>query len=521
MHTAEHEPDLRATPKEWWGLAVLALPILVIGVNMTVLFLGLPELAADLGTTAVQTLWIADIYALMLAGFLITMGGVGDRIGRRRTLLLGAAALGITAAAAALAPGPAVLIVLRGLMGLFAASLMPATLGLIRELFRDARQRTTAIAVWMTCMSVGMAVGPLVGGFLLEHFGWQSLFLAPLPLLAGLLLAGPFLLPEARTARPGRIDAASVVLSLAAMISMVYALKEFAQYGIAPVPVAAATLGLTAAVLFVRRQRRLPHPLVDLQLVRHRSVGFSLAMITGAALAFAGVQLLLATYLQQVAELSAWRAGVWMMPSAVALLVGSLLAPVVVHRIGFRPLLSGALALGAVGFASLIPAGLLHSAGAHSLSFALVQAGVAVAFLAAAFPFVLGPDLVLSSAPPHKAAEAGALEETSAELGVALGLALLGSTAAAVYRGLMGGVVIEAPDEAAAAARDGIDGAIAHAPSLDAATVGAAREAFTTGLATAGAVGAVLMAALAMAAVRFLRHVPGETGQEPTRTPQQ
>lgn len=503
MYTQQDVP-LRATSREWLGLAVLTLPVLVIGVNMTVLLLGLPRLSADLDASNIQTLWITDSYALLLAGFMITMGNLGDRFGRRRLLLIGATLLALASIGAAVAPNAETLIAFRALMGAAAATLMPNTLALIRVLFHNPQQRTTAIAVWMTTMSMGMAIGPLVGGFLLQHLWWGALFLVSLPLLGLLLVSAPRLLPEYRdpTARP--VDPASVMLSLIVVVALVYAVKETAREGLTWTLLTALVTAVALGLVFLRRQRRMDNPLVELRLFRDPAFSFTLVMILVAVIAFAGNQLLLSVYLQQVGGLSSWWSGVWMMPSAVALLVGSMLAPTLARWMGTTTTLGGALLLGAVGFGLLVP--LVLTPATSGTAFLLVQLAVVLAFFAIGAPTVLGPDLVINGAPPDKAGAASALEETAAELGVALGIALLGSLSVAVYQQQLGGQLQDTPPEVATAAGDSIDGAMSVRDLMDPGLLEAAREASTQGFATAGGLSAVVMAVLAVGAVLVLRN---------------
>ncbi|HYH13279.1 MAG TPA: MFS transporter, partial [Thermomicrobiales bacterium] len=233
----------RAGRKEWIGLVVLALPAMLLAMDMTVLYLAVPHLSADLNPSSSQLLWILDIYGFLVAGFLITMGTVGDRIGRRKLLLIGGAAFAAASIAAAYSTSAEMLIVTRAFLGVAGATLMPSTLALIRNMFHDESQRTTAIAAWMSSFMIGSIIGPIVGGALIENFWWGSVFLLAVPAMVLLLVTGPILLPEYRDPNPGRMDLASVVLSLAAVISTIYGIKELAKDGIAIVPVLAIVVG--------------------------------------------------------------------------------------------------------------------------------------------------------------------------------------------------------------------------------------------------------------------------------------
>jgi MFS transporter, DHA2 family, multidrug resistance protein len=274
-------PALAAGRREWVGLAVLALPTLLLSLDMSVLYLALPYLSADLGASATQQLWIMDIYGFMIAGFLVTMGTLGDRIGRRRLLMTGGVAFAVASVFAAYSTSPEMLIVTRALLGIAGATLMPSTLALISTMFRDQHQRGVAIAVWMTCFMGGMTVGPLVGGLLLQSFWWGSAFLLGVPVMAVLLVAAPALLPEYRDGDAGRLDLTSVLLSLATILPVVYGLKELAHTGWSSVPVAAVVLGTGCGWVFVRRQQGLAEPLVDIALFRNRQFSSGLGVNLG------------------------------------------------------------------------------------------------------------------------------------------------------------------------------------------------------------------------------------------------
>src|ERR671930_781987 len=251
--TASAAPPL-AGRREWTGLAVLALACLLYAMDLTVLHLAVPSLSEDLQPSSTQLLWITDIYGFMVAGFLVTMGTLGDRIGRRRLLLAGAACFGAVSVLAALSTSPAMLIGSRALLGVAGATLAPSTLSLIFAMFPDPRQRSAAIGGWITSFSAGGAIGPVLGGVLLEHFWWGSVFLLALPVMALLLLLGPRVLPEYRDPDAGRLDLLSAAMSLVAVLSAVFGLKQVAQNGIGPLALAAVVVGLVVGVVFVRRQ---------------------------------------------------------------------------------------------------------------------------------------------------------------------------------------------------------------------------------------------------------------------------
>jgi DHA2 family multidrug resistance protein-like MFS transporter len=323
----------RAGWREWAGLAVLALAVLLVSIDLFVMLMAVPRLSADLHASSVQQLWIVDIYGFMVAGLLITMGTVGDRIGRRRLLLSGAAAFGVASVLTAYAPNPALLIAARALLGIAGATLTPSTLALITSLFRDPRQRATAIAIWGGCFSVGAIVGPLVGGAMLDHFWWGSVFLIGVPVMVTLLALGPVLLPEYRDANAGRVDIISVALSLAAILPFIYGLKELASSGWHPGPGAALAAGIAVGVIFVRRQRLLQDPLLDLRLFGDRAFAVTLGGMLMYSLAAGGTMTFLAQHFQRVDGLSPLGAGLAMVPGMASSIISFQLAALLGRRI--------------------------------------------------------------------------------------------------------------------------------------------------------------------------------------------
>jgi MFS transporter, DHA2 family, multidrug resistance protein len=348
--TASEAP--RARRREWIGLAVIALPCLLYSMDLTVLELAVPKLSADLKPTSSQLLWILDIYGFLLAGFLITMGTVGDRIGRRRLLLIGAAAFGAASVLAAFSTSSEMLIATRALLGIAGATLAPSTLALIRNMFLDQAQRTFAIGVWATSFSAGAAIGPLAGGLLLEFFWWGSVFLLAVPVMALLLVLGPVLLPESRDTEAGRVDLLSAALSLISLLAVIYGLKQIAQEGMGWPPLLSILVGLVFGAIFVRRQRGLTEPLIELRLFQAPAFGASLATFALSIFVIAGIFLFIVQYLQLVFGLSPLVAGLWTVPSS-GLIAGSLLAPLVVRWVRPAFVMAGGLVLSAVGFGML------------------------------------------------------------------------------------------------------------------------------------------------------------------------
>ncbi|MGY6654747.1 MFS transporter [Amycolatopsis sp. TRM77291] len=451
----DRQLEISAGPREWLGLAVLVLPTALLSMDATVLYLALPSLSAELAPSPGQLLWISDAYGFLVAGFLVTMGTLGDRIGRRRLLLIGAAAFLVVSVLAAHAPSAELLIVARGLLGIAGATLMPSTLALIGNMFGDPRQRGVAIGLWSAGLSGGVALGPVAGGLLLEWFWWGSVFLLAVPVMVLLLIAGPFLLPEHRDPEPGKLDLASVGLSLATVLPIVYGIKHLAEGGSVVAGGAALLLGGGAGIVFLRRQRWLSVPLVDLRLFAARPFRNALLVLLAALACVAGIYLFAALYLQQEADLSPIAAGMWLVPSAVAMVFTSVAAPALARRIPAHRLFASSLVVSALGF------GVLALTPAEE-GIAPLVAGLVLIYLGLGPVMALSTEIVVGAAPPGRAGAASALSETSVEFGLALGVAVLGSVGTFVQRG----------------------------------------HGFTTGLAVVAAIGVVVLCGLAVLAVR-------------------
>ncbi|GCD94347.1 MFS transporter [Embleya hyalina] len=496
----------KAGRKEWIALTVLLLPLLLVSMDMGVLYFALPFISEDLEPTAPQQLWMMDIYGFLLAGLLITMGALGDRIGRRRLLLIGAAAFGVASVAAAFANSPEMLIATRALLGVAGATLMPSTLALIRNLFHDPAQRRTAIAIWTAALTAGATLGPVAGGLLLDHFRWGSAFLLNVPAMVLLLAVGPFLLPEFKDAAAGRLDLVSAALSLVSVLAVIYGIKETAAEGVEPAYLASIVVGLVVGYLFVRRQRTIADPLIDLALFRNRAYGASIAVNVIAAVALMGSALFNTQYMQLVLGMRPLTAAMWsltVMPGiTVALTVSGILAKKV--RPGF--LICGGLLLSVAGFVVMSRARPGTPLAVVLVGAGLVAAGVLIAT-------TLTAEMVLTSAPPERAGAAGATSETGSELGGALGIAVLGSIADAVYgRDMRAATFDGVPADAVHAANDTLAAASATAGRVSGGAgehlLDTARDAFTHGMQYATLGGAVLLTLAALGATYLLRGVP-------------
>jgi MFS transporter, DHA2 family, multidrug resistance protein len=493
----------KAGRREWVGLAVLAIACVLYAMDLTVLHLAVPSLSADLEPTSAQLLWIIDIYGFMVAGCLITMGTLGDRIGRRRLLMIGAAAFGAVSVLAAFSTSAEMLIASRALQGVAGATLAPGTLSLIFAMFLDPKERSIAIGVWIAGFS---------GGVLLESFWWGSVFLLAVPVMVLLLVLGPKLLPEYRDPDAGRLDLASAALSLVAILAVIFGLKEIAQDGVGWIPVSSILVGLAIGVVFVRRQQTLADPMIDLGLFRNRTFNASLATnVLGIFIAF-GYFLFVAQYLQLVLGLSPLEAGLWSLPSALGFIVGSTVGPGILRRIRPAYVIGAGLAMGAFGLAMLTMV-----EGSDDLAL-LVVASVVIS-LGLAPVFIATTDLIVGSAPPEQAGAASGISETGAELGGALGIAILGSIGAAVYRSELADLLPNGlPTEAAAAARDTLGGAVgvgAELPAqLGAALVQSAQDAFIQGMRVSSVVATIVAIGVAALAVTMLRHVRSGSERE-------
>ena len=501
-------PPAKATRREWIGLAIIALPCMVYAMDLTVLNLALPAISAELDPSASQLLWIVDVYGFLVAGFLITMGTLGDRIGRRRLLLIGAAAFAAASVIAAFSRSAEMLIAMRALLGVAGATLAPSTMSLIRNMFHDEHERQFAIGVWIAAFSVGGAIGPLVGGLLLQWWWWGAAFLAAVPVMVLLLLLGPKLLPEYRDPDAGALDPLSMVQSLFAVLAVVYGLKRIAEYGTDARGVAVLLVGLALGVLFVRRQKHLAYPFLDVTLFRRPAFSAAIVAYALAGLSMMGVYIFMTQYLQLVLGLTPLQAGIATVPWSLCFTVGSLLAPRLARHWGARRVMVRGLLLAAVGFgitALVVP----------PYGLWILIAGMLAMSLGMAPVFTVGNELIITTAPAERAGAASALAETSAELSGALGIAVLGSLGMLAYRlWLDPALPASLADADTARALSTLGGAVAVGGELGGAAgvavVDTARTAFTGAMRAIAVFGMAMMLLAAWMAARLMRDGEGE-----------
>ncbi|MEV6829916.1 MFS transporter [Amycolatopsis sp. NPDC051102] len=474
--------------RRWAALGVLVGAVLLLAIDGTVLYLAVPSLTRELAPTATEILWIGDVYSLALAGLLVTAGNLADRFGRKKVLLLGTAAFGLASVLAAFSPTAGVLILARLLLGVAGATIMPSTLSLIRTLFADPRERTRAIAIWSAGSGGGIALGPLVGGVLLEHYWWGSVFLINVPVVVVFLIAGAWLLPESRDPAPGRFDLLSAGLSLAAIVPLVYAVKHAVSAGLDAQVAVAAGIGAVSGVLFLRRQRRAETPLIDVTLFRNGA--FSGAVLANfiAVFALMGLLFFFSQYLQLVRGFSPLQAGFAEMPATLASIVVVAAVGVVVARLGRGRAVAAGLAVAAAGLALVALAE--QAAQYWWLGLTLVPVGLGVGLA-----LTLTVDSVLSAVPRDKAGSASAISETAYELGAALGIAILGSVVTLVYRAFLPAGPLPAE------VRDSLAGAVLAG---DPGIVQAAQEAFTGAMQVTALVAAAVTAVAAVIAWRTI-----------------
>jgi DHA2 family multidrug resistance protein-like MFS transporter len=493
LKTVEIDPQQPVTRRSWAALGILTMAVLLLAIDGTVLALAVPALTADLNPTATQLLWIGDIYSFALAGLLITMGNLADRIGRKKLLLIGAVGFGLSSILAASAPTPEVLIAARVILGISGATIMPSTLAIVRNIFTDSKVRTRAIAVWAAGATAGAAIGPIVGGLLLENFHWGSVFLINVPIMILVLVGGIVLLPESKDPKSGQLDLSSALLSFVAIVAIVYAIKHVFSDGLDWTVAGSALLGMVAGWWFLRRQLRLSRPLIDVSLFR--SPSFSGAVMANSVSIFALVGLLFffSQYLQLVRGLGPLKAGFVELSATVAAIVVIALVGFLLGRLGRGRAISIGLALGSLGLGVLALAEGMSGLVGIIVGFAIVGFGAGLAM-------TLTTDAVVGAAPPERAGAASSIAETAYELGAALGIAILGSVQLAIYRldlpAIADPIIEKNVRESLATAMFQLD---TSNPMVRQA-IDQAQHSFTVGMQWTSAVGAILLAVAAIIA---------------------
>ncbi|MEF3303140.1 MFS transporter [Paenibacillus sp. GYB003] len=501
-------PPTTAKPagrKEWTALGILCLPLMIVSMDVSVLFFAAPAIAADLQPTAAEQLWIFDVYGFVLAGLLLTMGAVGDRIGRRRLLMIGSVGFALSSLFAAYAQTAETLILARGILGIAGSTLMPSTLALVRTMFQDPAQRTKAMSIWSAVMAGGVTVGPIIGGLLLDSFSWGAVFLINIPAMALLLVAAPFLLPESRSAVRSRVDLFSSILALAAILPVIYGVKTLAEDGWAIVPAVLLAAGSLAGIVFARRQLAIQNPLIDIRSLAERRTGGSILVNLIATFTLMASALINTQFLQSVLGYSPFVASLWSVLPSIVVGAAAPMAAKLSLTYGRPRVMAGGFALSAIGF------GVLTQVRLESFSplvVMLVGAGLVAAGIVSVMTLVA--DYVVSVAPADRAGAVGGLIETSSELGGAFGIAILGCVLAAVYRHAVSPLLpAELAPEAARAAGQTIAGASAaarHLPAEAASRVmDASREAFMTAMHVTCLVSGVILLLAAAATVVLLR----------------
>jgi EmrB/QacA subfamily drug resistance transporter len=493
-------------PRRWWTLAVLCLSLLVIGLDNTILNVALPTLQRDLDASTSQLQWIVDVYMLVFAAVLLTAGSLGDRFGRKRALTFGLLVFGAGSLGSALAETPAMLIAMRGLMGIGGAFIMPSTLSILTATF-PAHERGKAIGIWAGVSGIGIALGPVSGGWLIEHYEWSSIFLVNLPVVVVALIAGRWLVPESRDESAPRLDLGGFALSSTALATLVWGLIEAPARGWTDgLVLGAFALAVAGLAAFVAWERRVREPMLDVALFRNPRFSASSAAISLAFFALFGMIFFLTQYLQDVQGYTALEAGIRTMPVAAGLVLGGPLSAKLTERLGIK---------------IVVPAGLTVLAGAMWLltlptagsGYGLIAAALVLLGLGMATAMAPATDAIMGSLPEAKMSVGSAINDATRVTGGALGVAVLGSLLASGYRGDMESVTGALPAPAQEAAQDSLAGALAISERLgDGSLAAAAQDAFLSGMHTAALVAAAVALAGAVVAAVFL---PGRE-REPT-----
>jgi EmrB/QacA subfamily drug resistance transporter len=495
---------LGADPRRWWALAVLCLSLVLITLDNTVLNVALPTLVRDLHASTSELQWIVDSYQLVFAGLLFSAGSMADRYGRKGTLSLGLVVFGSGTLAAAFAGNAGMLILTRAFMGIGGALIMPSTLSILGDVFPDPAERTRAISIWAAMAAVGIALGPVLGGLLLAHYGWGSIFLVNVPIVVAALVGGALLLPKSRDPAPDRMDLVGSALSIATLMTLVFAVIEGPSRGwTSSTVLGAAGAGVALLAAFLAWEAHSDHPMLDLRLFADRR--FSAGALTLTLLYFGGLgtYFLYTQHLQFVLGYSALRAGVYSVPFAVVLVVFSLRTPWAVQRFGTAR-------VAGLGLMTLALGVLLRSgADAHTAYWVLL---VSLMVVAAGIGSTIAPSTtsIMSSLSPHQAGVGSAINDAARQVGGALGVAVLGSVWASSYAHALAAPALRATVTSSAlqASRSSVGAALAAARALPApaaqSLVATAKEAFVHGSDVAGVVAALVAIGGALLAMRYL-----------------
>jgi DHA2 family multidrug resistance protein-like MFS transporter len=493
----------------WLVLATVSAGLLMVSVDTTVLYTALPTLTNDLQADASQKLWIINAYPLVMAGLLLGAGTLGDRIGHKRMFLTGLALFAAASLLAAFAPSAPVLIAARAFLAVGAAAMLPATLSLIRVTFDDEHERDIAVGVWGTMAVLGAALGPIVGGLLLQHFWWGSVFLLNIPVVLVALAATVTLVPGGSGHRDRPWDLIASLQAMVALAGLVYAIQEAVKPDPMPLAIVLALLAAAGGFwMFVRRQRRQTYPLSDFSLFRNRSLLTGVIAAALAMAATAGIDLLLTQRLQLVLGLTPLHAGLIVTAFAAGSLPVGVLAGGLLHRTGVRPLIGGGLLVGALGV--LIT--LLLTPGAAPLlgggrSPAWVVPGLVLAGVGLGIAMVAASAAIINGAPPQRAGMASSIESVSYELGSLAGVTVLGTILTAAYTH-----TIHLPETAPAHAAGSIDEARAVAGRLPAGQahtlLDAAASAFDNGYTIALVIAVIALTAGSAFTYRYLKRQP-------------
>ena len=489
-------------PRRWAILAVICASLMIVVIDVTVLHVAAPAISADLDPTALQLLWIIDVYPLVAAPLLIASGVLGDRLGRKRMLVAGMGVFGLASLAATFAPTAETLIAARALLGVGGAMIMPPTMSIIRDVFRDRVERVRAVGIWSAVSAGGAAIGPLIGGFLVEHFWWGAVFLINIPIVLVIIPIALKLLPESRAAKPPPWDGLAVAATVVGILGLAFGLKEGARYGFAdPIVIIALLACVSCLAWFARRQLRAPEPLLDVRLFARREFSVAVGCVLLSMFGLVGIEFFGAQYLQLVLGLQPLEAAIRLLPLMLSTLVGGLLAAKVLGWLGTRWTISLGLAGTGLGLIPMLALGLTDQYYLLWPSFLVIGFALEVALVAA-------NDVIISSVPADEAGQAAAIEETAYELGGGFGVAMLGSILAIVYTNQIGsvdgvsGVGIANAEESLSRA---LEIAERMSSSVAAPLIETAKLAFMSGYHTAIAVSIALICGSAAVAAVLLR----------------